>query len=172
MINIKFSEQTRKHFLNILTSIDWWNETQLEIRKTCELDKDFNEEMFNNQISLIKGQGWNVVEVLKLENSTPIDLINRQEALIIDEEIDHINSHTDHHSDYEHSINSQTPLIFNDHHDYHYNNNDMDKFSDIDFIWPQPFSPHQISFETKKINRKRVIKKLKKLTIRPCFTSC
>jgi phosphatidylinositol 4-kinase type 2 len=47
IIGRPFSEQTRNHFLPLLTSKAWWEETTFELRKLHALDPDFHPKMFN-----------------------------------------------------------------------------------------------------------------------------
>merc|ERR1711977_689027 len=49
LIGQPFSQKTRDHFLPLLTSKQWWSETQLELRKVFSQDADFQERMFARQ---------------------------------------------------------------------------------------------------------------------------
>jgi hypothetical protein len=60
-----FSEQTRRHFLPLLSSRTWWEETTYELRKLFAVDPDFHPKMFARQMAVIKGQAWNVLQSLK-----------------------------------------------------------------------------------------------------------
>ena len=46
LIGPPFSEKTRNHFLPILTSKAWWEETTFQLRKLFSVDPDFNLKMF------------------------------------------------------------------------------------------------------------------------------
>lgn len=46
IIGRPFSEKTRNHFLPLLTSGTWWEETTFELRKLFALDPDFHPKMF------------------------------------------------------------------------------------------------------------------------------
>ena len=46
LIGRPFSEKTRNHFLPLLTSKSWWEETTYQLRKLFAVDKDFNRMMF------------------------------------------------------------------------------------------------------------------------------
>lgn len=60
-----FTKQTIDHFLPMLTSAVWWKDTLQELRRLFEMDADFNEDMYERQIAVLKGQAWNLVEILK-----------------------------------------------------------------------------------------------------------
>lgn len=46
IIGRPFSEKTRSHFLPLLTSKTWWEETTFELRKLFAVDPDFHPKMF------------------------------------------------------------------------------------------------------------------------------
>jgi hypothetical protein len=87
MINHPFSEPTRTQFLKILTNPLWWRETVREMRTLFELDDDFDEKMFQKQMAVLKGQGFNIVRTLKDENAGPIDLVAMERVVINQEEV-------------------------------------------------------------------------------------
>ena len=88
LIGRPFTEKTRQHFLPLLTSKDWWSETQVKLRKTFELDADFQERMFARQIAVMKGQAWNVVETLKTPDHGPLELTRRARVCVWDDLVD------------------------------------------------------------------------------------
>ena len=47
IIGRPFSERTRNHFLPLLTSKTWWEETSWQLRQLFALDPDFHPKMFN-----------------------------------------------------------------------------------------------------------------------------
>lgn len=85
LIGRPFSERTRKHFLPLLTSKDWWRDTQVRLRECFELDADFQEKMYARQIAVMKGQAWNVVETLKTPDHGPLELTRRSRMLVWDD---------------------------------------------------------------------------------------
>ncbi|CAD6499918.1 BgTH12-04023 [Blumeria graminis f. sp. triticale] len=85
LIGQPFSQKTRDHFLPLLTSKQWWSETQLELRKVFCQDVDFKERMFSRQIAVMKGQAWNVVETLKLADHGPLELTRRARVCVWDD---------------------------------------------------------------------------------------
>lgn len=88
LIGQSFSESTRKHFLSLLTSIEWWEETKLLLRLLFARDCDFKERMWHKQWAVLKGQAFQVVECLKTPGSGPIDLTRSPKTLVWDEEIE------------------------------------------------------------------------------------
>lgn len=85
LIGRPFSQKTRDHFLPLLTSTQWWSETQLALRKVFMMDRDFKERMFAKQIAVMKGQAWNVVETLKTEDHGPLELTRRAKVCVWDD---------------------------------------------------------------------------------------
>ncbi|WPG98007.1 Hypothetical protein R9X50_00079100 [Acrodontium crateriforme] len=88
LIGRPFSEKTRKHFIPLLTSKDWWIDTQVKLRQCFELDADFQEKMYARQIAVMKGQAWNVVETLKTPDHGPLELTRRTRVLVWDDVVD------------------------------------------------------------------------------------
>lgn len=88
LIGQPFSQRTRDHFLPLLTSKQWWSETQLELRQVFAQDADFQESMFARQIAVMKGQAWNVVETLKLADHGPLELTRRARVCVWDDLVD------------------------------------------------------------------------------------
>ncbi|EFP83211.2 uncharacterized protein PGTG_09164 [Puccinia graminis f. sp. tritici CRL 75-36-700-3] len=87
LIGQPFSRTTREYFLPLLTSQQWWAETVHELRKLFGIDPDFNVQMFERQMAVMKGQAWNIVESLKHEEEGPLELCRRQKALVWDEPV-------------------------------------------------------------------------------------
>lgn len=93
LIGRPFSEKTRKHFLPLLTSKTWWEETTYLLRKIHALDPDFNRKMFQvsglfqvhqilifisfvqRQLAVVKGQAWNIVQSLKHSVSVMVTVL-------------------------------------------------------------------------------------------------
>lgn len=88
LIGKPFSQKTRDHFLPLLTSKQWWSETQLALRKVFSQDADFQERMFARQIAVCKGQAWNVVETLKQADHGPLELTRRARVCVWDDLVD------------------------------------------------------------------------------------
>lgn len=88
LIGRPFTEKTRRHFLPLLTSKEWWTDTQVKLRNCFELDADFKERMFARQIAVMKGQAWNVVETLKAPDHGPLELTRRNRVCVWDDLVD------------------------------------------------------------------------------------
>lgn len=87
LINRPFSEPTRKQFLNILSDPLWWRDTVRDMRHLFELDDDFDERMFQKQMAVLKGQGFNIVRTLSNPSAGPVDLVAMQRVVVRQEEI-------------------------------------------------------------------------------------
>lgn len=87
LINRPFSEPTRKQFLALLSDPLWWRDTVREMRSLFEMDDDFDEKMFQKQIAVLKGQGYNIVRTLLDPHAGPVDLVAMQRVLVNQEEI-------------------------------------------------------------------------------------
>ncbi|TFY69801.1 hypothetical protein EVG20_g2985 [Dentipellis fragilis] len=88
VIGRPFSEKTRNHFLPLLTSRAWWEETTFQLRKLFAVDPDFHPKMFERQLAVIKGQAWNIVQSLKHDDEGPLELTRRSKALVWDDEME------------------------------------------------------------------------------------
>ncbi|KAF8504243.1 phosphatidylinositol 3 and 4-kinase-domain-containing protein [Hysterangium stoloniferum] len=89
VIGRPFSEKTRSHFLPLLTSKAWWEETTFELKKLFALDPDFHPKMFKRQMAVIKGQAWNIVQrACYSQDEGPLELTRRQKVLVWDDEVE------------------------------------------------------------------------------------
>ncbi|KAF5317154.1 hypothetical protein D9611_003908 [Ephemerocybe angulata] len=88
IIGRPFSENTRNHFLPLLTSKTWWEETTWELEQLFAVDPDFHPKMFARQLAVIKGQAWNIVQSLKHTDEGPLELTRRTKVLVWDDEIE------------------------------------------------------------------------------------
>ncbi|MCJ1417855.1 phosphatidyl inositol kinase [Xylographa parallela] len=88
LIGRPFSQRTRDHFLPLLTSTEWWSQTQVALRQVFSQDSDFKERMFARQIAVMKGQAWNVVETLKTLDHGPLELTRRARVCVWDDLVD------------------------------------------------------------------------------------
>lgn len=88
LIGQPFSEKTRSHFLPLLTSKAWWEETTFQLRRLFAVDPDFHPKMFRRQLAVIKGQAYNIVESLKHPDEGPLELTRRTRALVWDDEVE------------------------------------------------------------------------------------
>lgn len=87
VIGQPFSMNTRNHYLPLLTSTLWWETTIKKLKNVFMQDADFKERMWKKQLSVLKGQAFNVVEVLKLSHAGPLELTRREIVLIRDDEM-------------------------------------------------------------------------------------
>ena len=88
LIGQPFSKRTRDHFLPLLTSTSWWAELTRKLRLLFSQDSDFQEKMFARQLSVLKGQAWNIVETLKQADQGPLELTRRDRVQVWDDEMD------------------------------------------------------------------------------------
>jgi len=88
IIGQPFSENTRNHFLPLLTSTVWWEESSVLFRQLFSRDDDFKERMWKKQWAVMKGQAFNVVETLKNPTQGPLELARRTRVLVHDEEME------------------------------------------------------------------------------------
>ncbi|KAG6810974.1 hypothetical protein H0H92_009557 [Tricholoma furcatifolium] len=68
LIGRPFSEKTRNHFLPLLTSKEWWEETTFQLEKLFAIDPDFHPKMFRDE--------------------GPLELTRRKKALVWDDELE------------------------------------------------------------------------------------
>lgn len=87
LIGHPFSQQTRDHFLPILTDPKWWSQIVFELRELFSQDADFSERMFKKQIAVFKGQAYNIVQSLRNLDEGPLELCRRQTCIVHDDEI-------------------------------------------------------------------------------------
>lgn len=89
-----FSLNLRRHYIGILSSKTWWENTVLGLKKISKKDKNFKLKYFKRQISILKGQAFNIIEVLKVPGSSPLDLAKRPRVRVIDEVRSVLNDHS------------------------------------------------------------------------------
>ncbi|TFK75459.1 hypothetical protein BDN72DRAFT_868130 [Pluteus cervinus] len=89
IIGRPFSEKTRNHFLPLLTSKAWWEETTFQLEKLFAVDPDFHPKMFRVRLfSQRTGQAWNIVQSLKHADEGPLELTRRKKVLVWDDELE------------------------------------------------------------------------------------
>ncbi|GME77782.1 unnamed protein product [Ambrosiozyma monospora] len=88
IIGQPFSTRTRTHFLSLLGSTKWWEETTVLLKEVFSRDSGFKERMFKKQLAVLKGQAFNVVETLKIPQEGPLDLVRKRRVLICDQEVE------------------------------------------------------------------------------------
>lgn len=82
LIGQPFSDQTRATFLPKLTDPVWWAGTIEGLRRIFSQDVHFHERQFQNQMDLLRGQGWLIVQCLLQRNEGPIELCARPKCLV------------------------------------------------------------------------------------------
>ncbi|CAR28348.1 ZYRO0F01958p [Zygosaccharomyces rouxii] len=87
MLAQPFSESTRRHFLPLLTSEQWWSESYKEFTALFSRDSDFKIRMWRKQWAVLKGQAFNVVETLRDIRQGPLELVRRTRCLVLDEKM-------------------------------------------------------------------------------------
>ncbi|KAG0250929.1 phosphatidyl inositol kinase [Actinomortierella ambigua] len=87
LIKQPFTQATRDHFLPLLSDPQWWRETIADLQRLFRIDSDFDQRMFDKQMAVMKGQGWNIVETLKNPDHGPLDLCRRVAVVVWDEEV-------------------------------------------------------------------------------------
>ena len=60
----------------------------MALRRIFSQDSDFKERMFAQQIAVMKGQAWNVVETLKTSDHGPLELTRRTRVCVWDDLVD------------------------------------------------------------------------------------
>ncbi|KAF9970925.1 phosphatidyl inositol kinase [Actinomortierella ambigua] len=87
LIKQPFTQATRDHFLPLLSDPQWWQKTIADLQRLFRIDSDFDQRMFDKQMAVMKGQGWNIVETLKNPDHGPLDLCRRVAVVVWDEEV-------------------------------------------------------------------------------------
>lgn len=82
--NIPFSKEAKSIILPFLTSQMWWQETYLGLHLLFSLDDDFTESLFTKQLSVIRGQSLNLIEILNRCES-PSKLVQRTLVTVVEE---------------------------------------------------------------------------------------
>ncbi|KAJ9476244.1 Phosphatidylinositol 4-kinase LSB6 [Pseudozyma hubeiensis] len=82
LIGLPFSDATREQLLPILNDPVWWQRTAQGLRKIFQQDPYFDESKFERQMSVMRGQGWNLVQSLQDPDEGPLDLCAREKKLI------------------------------------------------------------------------------------------
>ncbi|KAH3682148.1 hypothetical protein WICPIJ_006882 [Wickerhamomyces pijperi] len=88
LISQPFTQNSRNHYLKLLTSKKWWEVTTKLLKKNFQRDEDFNERMWDKQLQVLKGQALNVVETLKSQGHGPLELVRRAKILVKNEIIE------------------------------------------------------------------------------------
>ncbi|KAI4526189.1 hypothetical protein K525DRAFT_233650 [Schizophyllum commune Loenen D] len=99
IIGKPFSEETRNHFLPMLTSKTWWEETVYELEKLFSVDEGFHPKMFAVMLTPMEGQAYNIIQSLKHADEGPLELTRRKKVMVWDDEIEVPEGDVDHPAD-------------------------------------------------------------------------
>ncbi|CAH6718858.1 phosphatidylinositol 4-kinase Lsb6p [[Candida] jaroonii] len=96
LVGQPFSNPTRLHYQKLLTSKNWWENTITGWKKISQKDSNFSEKYFRRQVSIMKGQAFNIIKIFN-SNGSPMDLSKCQPVVIWDDFIDvpEVNEETD-----------------------------------------------------------------------------
>jgi hypothetical protein len=81
------SIETRKRLLPMLSDPEWWEGTIWDLHRLFSLDTDFEPRMFERQLAVLKGQGWNIVQTLLDPSAGILDLVTRKRCVIWEDEL-------------------------------------------------------------------------------------
>ncbi|KAJ3299457.1 phosphatidyl inositol kinase [Borealophlyctis nickersoniae] len=89
---VPFCTETRLQILYFLSSSEWWRETLDGLERLFRIDADFSESMWRKQRAVVRGEGYNLVEVLRRSESGGLDgspwaLVRRPVVCVYEEEI-------------------------------------------------------------------------------------
>lgn len=88
IIGQPFSQKTRDHYLSILTSTAWWQDTKIAMEKVFREDSEFKKRLWKRQWAIMKGQAFNVAESLKNPDEGPLELARRTRVFVWDNEME------------------------------------------------------------------------------------
>ena len=71
---VPFSAETKAKFLPKLIDPDWTENLTKELRRIAQIDLDYNESQFNKQMSVLRGQMFNLSDAL-IKQKSPMDLV-------------------------------------------------------------------------------------------------
>jgi phosphatidylinositol 4-kinase type 2 len=81
------SVETRKRLLPMLSDPEWWEGTVRDLHRLFSLDSDFEPRMFERQLAVLKGQGWNIVQTLQDPSAGILDLVTRKRCVVWEEDL-------------------------------------------------------------------------------------
>ncbi|CAM0134953.1 unnamed protein product [Umbelopsis sp. WA50703] len=81
------SVETRQRLLPMLSDPEWWNETIRDLQRLFSLDSDFEPRMFERQLAVLKGQGWNIVQTLLDPSAGILDLVTRKRCVVWEDDL-------------------------------------------------------------------------------------
>lgn len=81
------SVATRQKLLPMLSDPEWWSETVRDLNRLFSLDSDFEPRMFERQLAVMKGQGWNIVQTLLDPSAGILDMVTRQRCVVWEDDL-------------------------------------------------------------------------------------
>ncbi|PWN21075.1 hypothetical protein BCV69DRAFT_236692, partial [Microstroma glucosiphilum] len=82
LIGGPFSQATKDIFLPLLSSPKWWYETEQALLDLFRQDEHFSIKLFESQMAIFKGQGWNILQCLRQDDEGPIELCARPKKVV------------------------------------------------------------------------------------------
>ncbi|PWN45884.1 hypothetical protein IE81DRAFT_296908 [Ceraceosorus guamensis] len=82
LIGGPFSASTRASLIPMLSSPRWWLHTVRGLRDIFQRDEHFDAKLFERQMALMRGQGWNLLQSLRSEDEGPLELCARQKQVV------------------------------------------------------------------------------------------
>ncbi|GAA6055340.1 hypothetical protein JCM3770_005297 [Rhodotorula araucariae] len=85
LVGQPWSARARVHFLPLLRDPAWWANLKVLLRSEFVRDRAFGEEMWERQWSVLKGQGYLLVQSLRSADEGPVELCRRPKQLVHDD---------------------------------------------------------------------------------------
>ena len=80
--SIPFLASIKHQILNILDKDVWWRDTKDILHRLFSMDSDFDDDLFDEQMALMRGQLWNVFACLRNEHQSPLDLVKKPNIMV------------------------------------------------------------------------------------------
>ncbi|CAN6638770.1 phosphatidylinositol 4-kinase Lsb6p [Trichomonascus vanleenenianus] len=88
LVGQPFSQKTKDHFIPLLSSPEWWQDTTVVLKRAFQRDTEFKERMWKRQLAVLKGQAFNALETLKTHDQGPLELARRTRVMVWDDEME------------------------------------------------------------------------------------
>ncbi len=79
---IPYLASIKSDILHILDQDIWWRDTKDILHGLFSIDSDFDDDIFDEQMALMKGQLWNVFSCLRNEHQSPLDLVKKPNIMV------------------------------------------------------------------------------------------
>eukprot|EP00834_Sanchytrium_tribonematis_P000846 NODE_17_length_48642_cov_1.199349.p10 type:complete len:418 gc:universal NODE_17_length_48642_cov_1.199349:17723-16470(-) len=80
--NIPFLPDIKSHVLSILEKDVWWRDTKDSLHHLFSIDSEFDDDIFDEQMALLRGQLWNLFACLRNDHQSPNDLIKKPNIMV------------------------------------------------------------------------------------------